>query len=107
MTPGRLDRQVTLQARNLSAEANGEAVESWTDLTTVWACVQPMRGRMLLAAQQTQAQADFTVTIRWLAGVVPGEVRILYGDVVHEILSAAEVGRRVWLEMTTKVRGAG
>lgn len=100
---------VSLQRRATGQGPRGQALESWqTVVQSMWAGVEPMRGRDYFAAGQMQVPTDVRVVIRWRAGVEPG-MRIVDGDQVYEIVMPVDVGgRRVTLELmcVSGVRGA-
>lgn len=63
-TTNTLRHRVLLQRRATGADAAGQALQSWQDVATVWAAVEPIRGAEWFAAGQEQASADVRVTIR-------------------------------------------
>ncbi|GAB6174503.1 phage head closure protein [Paradesulfitobacterium aromaticivorans] len=84
MDPGKLKHQVTIQQNNPSQDAEGVMVENWVDIATVWAAVQPLQGRELLAAQSIAAEVTTRIRIRFRAGITSA-MRILYGSRVFDI----------------------
>lgn len=103
ITPGQLDRQVTLQQRSIARDpAFGAEVVTWSDLATVWARVvesstPPPSGRG--QAERVDAYVRPTkVYIRWRADV-DTTMRLSYGGELLKIDGTAELGRRQWLEM--------
>ncbi len=67
----RLRHRVGIEAppRPGSVDALGGPVEAWQLLTNTWAEVKSLSGRELWQAQQMQAEASHTVTIRWRPGI--------------------------------------
>lgn len=96
---GRLNQRVTLQQRTAGVDALGQELTTWSDVATVWAEVQPLRGREYFAAGQMQATVDVRIRIRWRAGVVPS-MRALWRGQPHEIVSVIEPdGAKSMLEL--------
>jgi len=69
LNAGALDQRVTIQARSTVQDARGQVLDAWVDVATVWARVQPRRGRDFFAAAQDQATFDCTVWIRHRADI--------------------------------------
>ena len=69
LNAGALDQRVTIQARTSGQDARGQALDTWVDVATVWARVQPRRGRDFFAAAQDQATFDCTVWLRYRTDV--------------------------------------
>ena len=86
---GRLTERVTLQARQGTQNALGEAVGAWVDIATVWAEVAPLRGREYFASGQMQSTVEVKVTIRNRPDVVP-TMRVVHRGVPHEIVSVID-----------------
>lgn len=79
MRAGRLRHRVAIQRRTGAESGFGEPTDTWTDLATVSAGVEPISGREYFAAQQVQSEVTHRVTIRYLAGVTPKD-RIVWTD---------------------------
>jgi SPP1 family predicted phage head-tail adaptor len=65
MKAGALNHLITLQSRSTSQDASGGQLLTWSDVTTVWANVNPLSGRELLAAQAVQSSVSHRITIRY------------------------------------------
>jgi SPP1 family predicted phage head-tail adaptor len=100
---GRLDRRLTLQRRTLIENDYGEAVETWTDLATVWAEKIPVRGAERYAAMQTVAEVDCKFRIRYRRGVTPLD-RVVCEGITYDVQGVLEIGRREGLEILAKGR---
>lgn len=108
MTPaGQLNQRVILQQRANGVDAAGQPSTTWQDVATVWAKVQPLRGRDFLAAAQAQATFDARVHIRWRAGVV-ATMRLMWGtqplEIVGEPINVDGRNREIELMCTHGVR---
>lgn len=60
-----LDKRVTLQKRVETDDGGGGQTIAWTDTVTVWAKIEPGRGREFLAAQQLRPELSHMVTMRY------------------------------------------
>lgn len=85
MQAGKLRHRVTIQTQTATQGTFGEPADTWTDVDTVWASVEPLSGREFLDARQMQADVTTRVTIRYLAGVIPS-MRVKYGTRTLDIL---------------------
>ncbi|WP_149683754.1 phage head closure protein [Alkalithermobacter thermoalcaliphilus] len=53
--------------------------EGWEEVATVWAAIEPLRGREFFQAQQAQAEVTHKVTIRYRKDVDKSQI-IKYAD---------------------------
>jgi SPP1 family predicted phage head-tail adaptor len=53
---GRLRHRITIQERVLTQDSDLNAVYDWQDVASVWAAIEPLSARELLAAQAAQSQ---------------------------------------------------
>ena len=83
---GRLNKRVTLQSATLARDGHGQAIETWSNVATVWAAIEPIRGREYFAAQQVSAETTHRVTIRHRSGVSP-QWRVVFGSRTFRIES--------------------
>lgn len=83
---GRLDQRVTLQRPDNTVDALGQRTEGWTDVATVWANVEPLRGRELFEAGQMQSEINLRVTIRYRSDVT-ADMRVVWRGVPHAIVA--------------------
>ena len=100
MNAQRLNQKVTIQTKSVTRAANGEEIVSWVTHATVWACVEPIRGREFFAAAQMQGAVDYRVTIRYLSTVTRA-MRVMWGSVVMDITAEpinVNAGNR-WTEL--------
>lgn len=86
LTAGQLTQRVTIQAPPTAVDALGQAGGAWTDVATVWAQAQPLRGRELLAADAMQLPATVRFRVRWRAGVT-GQHRLLWRGEAYRLVS--------------------
>ena len=95
---GDFDQRVTLQSRNTAKDAYGQDTITWTDVCTVWAQVQALRGREFFAAAQVQQEQTVKVRIRYRSDVLT-TWRLVWQGRNHDITGAIPVGRNDMLEI--------
>lgn len=94
MRAGRLRNRIELQ-RVSETLVNGEPVQTWTTLATVWAAVEPLAGRQFFAAQQTQAQVTHSIRIRWSRDWTLGpKDRVKFGERLFDIVAVLNIEER-------------
>lgn len=71
MRAGWLRHRVTIQEQAPEQDAYGERRSTWIDSATVWASVEPLRGREYLEARQEQAEISHRVAMRFRPGLSP------------------------------------
>ena len=90
MNIGRLNKRVTIQERTTIPNELGEPVVTWVNVATdIAAAVEPLQGRELFAAQQTQSEVTIRVRIRYRAGIKTA-MRVLYGARTLDIQSVID-----------------
>lgn len=85
MDSGFLRHRVELQARTLTQNATGEAVETFTTYATTWASVRPLTGRERFTAAQFAAEVTHEIGIRFRATRPKAQDRILFKGRVFRI----------------------
>jgi SPP1 family predicted phage head-tail adaptor len=67
---GRLRHRVILVQPSVTQDTTGGwQIDSTNTVATVWASVEALTGRELIAAQQKVSEVTHKVTIRWMAGI--------------------------------------
>lgn len=69
MKPGQYNQRVTLQRRIEERNSIGEAVITYQDAMQAWASVEPLNGRELFSAQQTQSEVSTRIRLHWQRGI--------------------------------------
>ena len=99
---GRLRRRLTIEAANPTDDGHGGQSDPWASpvtVATVWARIEPLRGREALEAGRLEARHSHRVTIRYRDDVVAGQ-RARIGARIFNIRSVANRGDRDrWLEL--------
>ncbi len=84
MQAGKLNQQIVIQSYTATRASNGEEVRTWATVATVWASVEPLSGRELLAARDVRADVTTRIRIRYRTGITP-KMRATMGSAVYEI----------------------
>ena len=95
-----LNKRITLQQKAVTRAANGEEIVTWSDALSVWAKVEPIRGREFFAAAQMQGAVDYRVTIRYRSGI-DRTMRVKFGsDILDMVAEPINVkSRSQWIEL--------
>lgn len=104
---GDLRHRITLQRRIAGVDAEGFAVETWTDVATVWAAVENLYGREYWQAAAVQAENTVKFTIRYRPDV-DQTMRIIFRGQVYEITAIDNIKyRNEYIEIKAVARNAG
>jgi SPP1 family predicted phage head-tail adaptor len=68
---------VTIQQRSLTQDSYGGQSETWSDVMTVWASIEPLSSRELMAAQAVQSETTHQIRIRYMPGIT-ADMRAVY-----------------------------
>jgi SPP1 family predicted phage head-tail adaptor len=93
MVPGSLRQRIELQSRTDTQDATGQAVPTWATYATVWAAIEPLTGRELIAAKQAQSQDTVKVRCRYLTGILTTH-RVLFGTRILAINAVINLDER-------------
>lgn len=107
MRPGKMRHRVALQRYTATQNSHGEEAKTYTALDTVWASVEPLTGKELLSAQQTESSIDLRVRVRYSSTIstLRPKDRVVFGSRTFEILSVINPGERnAQLELMCKER---
>lgn len=87
-------------AKGVSRNSFGEEVIGWVTAATVWASVEPLRGREYIEAKQGQVEVSHRVVMRFREGVGPEmRLRLAGGRVleIESVINPLERGERLEL----------
>lgn len=102
MNPGLMDQRVTLQGKQspMDREANGEEAIDWTDIATVWARAEVIRGREFINLRAAASEITTRFTIRYRSDLSTA-VRVLWDAVPYQIVQVTPIpsGRPAMLEL--------
>lgn len=96
MNIGALRHRVLVQQFTVEQDSDGAVIEDWQDLRTVWADIQPLSGRELIASQSVQSEVTSRVIVRFKADYAP-EMRLLHNNRIYNIKAVipdADTGNR-------------
>lgn len=93
MNPGQLNKRITLQQKTTAGDGAGGVTETWSDVATVWAAVEPLNGPERYQAQKLQTIITHKVTIRYRVGVSP-KMRVVYSGRILEIVEVIDPNER-------------
>lgn len=81
---GRLNQRVTLQSKSVTRDGMGNEVVTWSDVATVHAAVEPVRGREFVSLRAAQSDLTTRITIRYRAGVTTA-MRVLHDGATYDV----------------------
>lgn len=89
ISAGKRNRRVIIQQRSLTQDTSGGQVETWTDVAPVWAAIEPLTAREIVAAQAVQSEVSHSITILWQPAFADPKavaaMRIVYGTRIFNI----------------------
>ena len=99
MNIGILRHRATIQQLVNIDDGAGGSIETWENVATVWAAIEPLRGNERYTAQQVQSTLTHKVTIRYREGIKP-QMRLTYEGRIFDIESVIDIEERHrWLEL--------
>jgi SPP1 family predicted phage head-tail adaptor len=97
-----LRHRITLQQKLIIKDLEGIPTDIWQDTSTIWAAIEPLRGREYFQAATVQSQNMIRFTIRYRKGIT-SMMRILHDNKSYDIQSVIDVeGRHQQLELMAK-----
>lgn len=99
MNAGKLRHRVTIQKPVETQSGTGDPLVRWQDVATVWAMVEPLRGREFFAAKQMVSEVEVRVVIRYMAGIT-AKMKIVHGAdeyLIETIINVLERDRELQL----------
>ena len=102
---GDLRQRVTIESAVVSSDGYGGRPKSWVPVATVWAKVEPLRGREYFEAHQIKTEVTHRVIIRYRPDVTP-QMRIKVGSRYLMIESVIDIEERHrFLELICREEG--
>ncbi len=87
---GDFNKRITLQIKTVTRGNYGVETIVWSDVATIWAKVESLRGREYFEAQQIQNENYVRITIRFRKNITP-ELRVKYGSKYLDIQSVINI----------------
>jgi SPP1 family predicted phage head-tail adaptor len=98
MRAGLIKKRVQIDEPLTVQNTTGEEITTWSEVATVWASIEPIRGREALLNGLNAAQMDTRIRCRWSPDLdeMDTEWRIRYKEQVFDLISIAHImtGRR-------------
>lgn len=107
MRGGALRHLVQLQRRATTQESTyGSQDTTWTTYATVYAAIEPLNGRELLAAEAVQSEVTHQITIRWNRGfTVKAADRVAFGARMFDVQDVINLNERNYEVDITAIEG--
>jgi SPP1 family predicted phage head-tail adaptor len=86
MNPGKRNKRITFLQNPEGQGSYGNEEGDWPEFATVWASIDPIRGREFFAAQQVNSEITHKINIRYRTGI-KSDMKIKYGIRNFDIIS--------------------
>jgi SPP1 family predicted phage head-tail adaptor len=102
MEPGKLRHRVTFESRKTGRDEYGQPLEGWDTIAVVWASVEPISGRELLAAQQVAGEITHRIRCRYREGLAAADRAVFAGRAfdIKSIINPREIGEALEIMAT-------
>jgi SPP1 family predicted phage head-tail adaptor len=98
MRAGRLRRRLTVDEPITSRNDTGEELVTWVTRGTIWAAIEPGKGKEDLVANQITADTDTRIVVRWsgFSNGINAKWRFVHQGVKYNIesISHKNLGQR-------------
>ena len=93
MRAGKLDKRLEIEQPISTQDASGSPVVAWLPVGTVWASIEPIKGREALTSNQILGTMDARIRIRQhpLLSSMTAKWRLKYSGVIFNIVSIAHI----------------
>ncbi len=107
MRAGQLRHRIVLQSKTASRDAMGGDIITWSDRDTVWAAVEPLRGREYFSAHEFQSETEIRFRIRYRPDITTAW-RAMWETRPYDITAVIDVnGKHVEQELMAKTQVNG
>jgi SPP1 family predicted phage head-tail adaptor len=87
-------------ATNTTSSEDGSRITTWATYRTVHAKIETVIGSTIPFSGSYISTATHRVSIRWIAGIKPGQHRLNIGGVTYAIIAALEMdSQRIQLDL--------
>ena len=94
MTVGLLRHRVAIQQRDTTLDAFGQRAQTWTTLYTIWAAIEDISGKELIASMAINTELSTHIFMRFRAGITTAH-RVLYQGAAYNIQAVVDpTGRK-------------
>jgi len=107
LNAGKLRHRITLLVRETGKDVSGGPVETWKDGDTIWASVEPLKGREYWtqrALPQVQASIDARIRIRRRNGLNPAELRVRHGRTIYDVQAVIQDTANIETQLMVRAR---
>jgi len=110
MDIGRTNKRVTFCRYEEKENSLGQYIQELTEIKTVWASVEPVRGREYQEAQRIRPELEYKITTRYHKDITQ-DMLVKHRDKFFEIISVINVREEnrmlelVCIEKTAEKRG--
>jgi SPP1 family predicted phage head-tail adaptor len=87
MNAGKLNKRVTIQKLGDDQDDDGQPIQTWQDVATVWANVRNLNGLETVKADADTSIVKASIRIRLRRDVTSG-MRVVLRDKVYEIMAS-------------------
>lgn len=98
MNIGRLRERVTIQSNVSVSDGAGGQTLTWTDLSTVWARVEPLQGKEVVQASQIQGPFTHRIWLRYRTDVGLA-MRVLWGLKYMNVRAVVQSEKRAFTQL--------
>lgn len=93
--------RITIQQRTDGQAPDGQPVDTWADVATVWADIRDISGREYVGAGAERSEVTTRIRI-WRRSDITAGMRVVRGATVYNIQAPLDEGRDGTLLMCTK-----
>ena len=93
MRTGELRSFITIESPVITKSKTGAATTTWETFRQVYAHIEQLRGYEKQSANATWPGADYKITLRFIAGLLP-TYRIVFEDKIFSIFAINDVDMR-------------
>lgn len=93
ISPGDLRHKIIIQKLENIQDTFGQPIESWSDIYTVWASIDPLVGKQYFAAETITHELTHKIRMRFKTGITP-DMRVQFGSRYFQIVSVINYQER-------------
>jgi SPP1 family predicted phage head-tail adaptor len=103
MRAGKLNSRVLIQQQSTTQDALGQPVQTWTDLTTVWASIVHVSGIEAVKADALTSTVRASIQIRYNSAITAG-MRAVSGATTYSIIAVLpDMARKEYVNLACEV----
>ena len=93
MRSGELRHRIELLASGSVSDGMGGSTSGWSTFATVWAAVEPLRGRAFMEAKAAQSEVSHRVRMRYADGITAA-MKVRYEGRIFSIDAVLNINER-------------